>query len=130
MASQEIPKGTRFISYSKIRTTSDSSMNLNVDVELIELETLLRDAHALAVVLLELSEDGRATDGRNIVGLIKPKLSAAKRPLAKWESAPSNAARAEVLGLRKLYDETRGIVDAEDEADTYVHRPSLLYMRD
>jgi hypothetical protein len=90
------------------------------ELTVTEVETLLRDAHALAVALAELSEDARSTDGRAIVRLIKPKLHAAKAPLVRWEGTIAGAAQMEELGLRHLYDETKAIVDAEDEADTCV----------
>lgn len=95
---------------------SDSRPELTVT----DVETLLRDAHALATALAELSEDARTSDGPSIVRLVKPKLAAARRPLERWEGTISGRAKAEGLGLRRLYDEAKSIVDAEDEADTCV----------
>jgi hypothetical protein len=92
------------------------------DMTFEDVETLLRDAHALAVALSELSEDGRTTDGHALVCLIRPKLAAAKAPLARWEATFAGAAQVDYAGLRRLYDAAKAIADADDEADTYAAR--------
>jgi hypothetical protein len=88
-----------------------------------EVDTLLRDAHVLASALAELSEDARAGDGQVLVGLVRPKLAAARGPLERWMATAAGAAQVDRRSLRRLYDDTQAIVAAGDDVETCARPP-------
>jgi hypothetical protein len=112
-------ESTSFVTVNTmLQPTNDPISNTSPSISAMELEALLRDAYTLAVALSDLSEDARATDGRAMVLLIKPKLTAALEPLQKFEMTPAGAVQVQEMGLKRLYKDTKAILDAEEEADT------------
>jgi hypothetical protein len=45
-------------------------------------------------------------------------LTAALEPLQKFEMTPAGAVQVQEMGLKRLYKDTKAILDAEEEADT------------